>query len=83
MSDQTNSAAEVAQITARRRPIPLVSRVLAKGEPISAPGGRADDFSWPRTSGVNFDTSPLEKTPTPSSASVLVQENFVFEAEVR
>jgi hypothetical protein len=61
----------------------LLSRVLAKGEPISALSGRADDFSWPRTSGVNIDTSPLEKTPTPSSASVLVQENFVFEAEVR
>ena len=55
----------------------LVSRVLAKGEPISAPGGRADDFSWPRTSGVNIDTSPLEKTPTASSASVPVQEKAV------
>ena len=56
---------------------PSVSRVLAKGEPISAPGGRADDFSWPRTSGVNIDTSPLEKTPTASSASVPVQEKTV------
>src|SRR5262249_309961 len=27
-----------------------VSRVLTKGEPVAAPGGRADDFSWPRGS---------------------------------
>jgi hypothetical protein len=55
---------------------PSVSRVLAKGEPISAPGGRADDFSWPRTRGVYIDTSPLEKTPA-GSASVPVQEKAV------
>jgi len=23
-------------------------RVLVKGEPLSAPAGRADDFAWPR-----------------------------------
>jgi len=26
----------------------LASRTLVKGEPLSAPAGRADDFSWPR-----------------------------------
>jgi uncharacterized protein len=26
----------------------IASRVLSKGEPIAAPSGRADDFSWPR-----------------------------------
>jgi uncharacterized protein len=26
----------------------LAARVLVKGEPLSAPAGRADDFSWPR-----------------------------------
>ena len=26
----------------------LAARTLVKGEPLSAPGGRADDFSWPR-----------------------------------
>jgi len=26
----------------------LVARVLVKGEPLSAPAGRADDFAWPR-----------------------------------
>jgi uncharacterized protein len=27
---------------------PLATRVLVKGEPLSAPAGRADDFAWPR-----------------------------------
>jgi hypothetical protein len=26
----------------------LVARVLVRGEPLSAPAGRADDFAWPR-----------------------------------
>jgi hypothetical protein len=26
----------------------LVARTLVKGEPLSAPAGRADDFAWPR-----------------------------------
>ena len=26
----------------------LAARVLIKGEPLSAPAGRADDFAWPR-----------------------------------
>ena len=26
----------------------LAARVLVKGEPLSAPAGRADDFAWPR-----------------------------------
>ena len=29
---------------------PTASKVLVKGEPITAPSGRADDFSWPRGS---------------------------------
>jgi uncharacterized protein len=29
-------------------PSPLATRVLVKGEPITAPTGRADDFVWPR-----------------------------------
>ena len=30
----------------------LAARVLVKGEPITAPRGRADDFIWPRPEGV-------------------------------
>ncbi len=40
------------------------TRVLTKGEAILAPSGRADDFSWPRST-VNIDSN-LE--PTPASA---------------
>jgi uncharacterized protein len=31
---------------------PVAARVLVKGEPVEAPGGRADNFAWPRTEGV-------------------------------
>ena len=33
-------------------PSPLATRVLVKGEPITAPMGRADDFVWPRREGL-------------------------------
>ena len=39
------------------------TRVLSRGEPIAAPSGRADDFSWPRSNGVNIDAGPLEPSP--------------------
>jgi hypothetical protein len=53
-----------------------VSRVLTRGEPVPAPSGRADDFSWPRTRGVSIDTSPLEASPA-SPASSPAQEKSV------
>jgi lysophospholipase L1-like esterase len=45
-----------------------VSRVLTKGEPIPAPSGRGDDFSWPRA-GVKIDTHLPEAPATPASAT--------------
>jgi uncharacterized protein len=33
-------------------PNPLTTRVLVKGESITAPTGRADDFGWPRSEGL-------------------------------
>jgi hypothetical protein len=36
---------------------PTASKVLVKGEPIAAPSGRADDFSWPRGS-MGSEPSP-------------------------
>jgi hypothetical protein len=51
-------------------PDPVASRVLVKGEPISAPAGRADDFSWPR--GSRSDAAASEPAPdavaTPAGA---------------
>jgi uncharacterized protein len=45
---------------------PTVTRVLTKGEPVSPPSGRADDFSWPRNTIVS-DPSLLEITPVPAN----------------
>lgn len=57
---------------------PIVSRTLAKGEPVAAPRGRADDFAWPRqdampppASGATEPTMEAPVTPvapeTPSA----------------
>ncbi len=49
----------------------LAARVLVKGEPLSAPAGRADDFAWPRRD-VGFEQAKLEQAraemPTASAA---------------
>jgi hypothetical protein len=43
-----------------------VSRVLTKGEPVAAPGGRADDFSWPRGSALNVQPSAADPAAAPA-----------------
>jgi hypothetical protein len=43
-----------------------VSRVLTKGEPVAAPGGRADDFSWPRGSALNFQPAAADPAAAPA-----------------
>jgi hypothetical protein len=45
----------------------LAARVLVKGEPLSAPAGRADDFAWPRRD-VGLEQARAEM-PTASAAS--------------
>jgi hypothetical protein len=43
---------------------PMAVRVLTHGDPIPAPSGRADDFSWPRPgSDANADAAPEPVTP--------------------
>jgi hypothetical protein len=66
---------------AAARPIaadPVATRVLTKGEPVPAPSGRADDFSWPRNNAaiadppppVNASVSPERATaPVPNQSS--------------
>ena len=45
---------------------PLATRVLVKGEPITAPRGRADDFVWPRSEGLpGPETSEAALDPAP------------------
>jgi hypothetical protein len=50
----------------------LAARVLVKGEPLSAPAGRADDFAWPRRD-VGLEQAraemPKAEMPTASAAS--------------
>ena len=44
------------------------TRVLTKGEPIAAPNGRADDFSWPRGN-VTLEPATNDPNATPDSAA--------------
>jgi uncharacterized protein len=53
-----------------RAPIDATAtRVLTKGEPISAPSGRADDFSWPRGGpAANAEPAAAEPAAAPAPA---------------
>src|SRR5262249_32317661 len=44
------------------------SRVLTRGETVSAPSGRADDFSWPRGSALNVQPSAADLPAAPPAA---------------
>jgi len=43
-----------------------VSRVLTKGEPIPAPTGRGDDFSWPRGGTPSAEPAAADPVATPA-----------------
>jgi uncharacterized protein len=51
---------------AQREPDAIATRVLSHGEPVVAPAGRADDFSWPR---ADASATPDVVTPPPSAAA--------------
>jgi uncharacterized protein len=42
---------------------PIAARVLIKGEAISAPTGRADDFNWPRGIAATVTAEPISPSP--------------------
>jgi len=55
---------------------PIATRVLVKGEPVPAPRGRADDFAWPRRSGLPEPApgagnagEPEPSSPSPAAAT--------------
>jgi hypothetical protein len=48
-------------------PDPIATRVLVKGEPVPAPSGRADDFSWPRGSNSANPESDVSPAVAPSA----------------
>jgi hypothetical protein len=43
---------------------PIVARVLVKGEPVTPPAGRSDDFTWPRRAIAPFGKDPVVATTT-------------------
>ncbi|RTL51862.1 MAG: DUF459 domain-containing protein [Bradyrhizobiaceae bacterium] len=47
----------------------LAARTLVKGEPLAAPAGRADDFSWPRR-----DIGTLDAPPTASGDNAVTSQ---------
>jgi hypothetical protein len=50
---------------------PVVTRVLTHGDPVAAPSGRADDFSWPRrnnNAGPTAEAAPEAPAPAPQAA---------------
>ena len=55
-----------------------VARVLVKGDALSPPAGRSDDFQWPRRSVAPFGTDPIVATTTePLPAMKAPQETTV------
>lgn len=71
---------------AQRESDPIATRVLSNGEPIPAPAGRADDFSWPRA-GANADsapdiTAPASVSPRPAvPPKVATGKNHIKKSE--
>jgi uncharacterized protein len=51
--------------TVPANPDPVAVRVLTHGDPIAAPSGRADDFSWPRPGG----NAAAEAAPEPAATA--------------
>lgn len=52
---------------------PLATRVLVRGEPVTAPAGRADNFVWPRSGGATIkepepeaDAAQAQSAPEPA-----------------
>jgi uncharacterized protein len=80
LNDDAGESGEL--LGARNGPVPVTSdsiatRVMSRGNAISAPAGRADNFSWPRaeanapipTAVEVVPIAPKSSTPTPPPAS--------------
>jgi hypothetical protein len=48
-------------------PDATASKVLVKGDPVTPPAGRADNFAWPRTDALPPSTPVTEPTPEPAA----------------
>ncbi len=60
-ADLVSGSTELAGGSAARQTIDdeVASRVLAKGEAMPIPAGRADDFAWPRRAPAPLDADPV------------------------
>ena len=60
-ADLVSSSTELAGGSAAKQTVSdeVASRVLAKGEAMPVPAGRADDFAWPRRAPAPLDTDPV------------------------
>lgn len=45
---------------------PLATRVLVRGEPVTAPAGRADNFTWPKSGVATIREGEPEEIPAPA-----------------
>jgi hypothetical protein len=70
----TSVSAEELLGGSQARPAPttngMATPVLTKGEPVSAPSGRADDFSWPRGGPDSADPAAAEPLPARTLVTV-------------
>ena len=48
---------------------PLATRVLVRGEPVTAPAGRADNFAWPRSGVATIREGEPEEVQAPPPAA--------------
>jgi uncharacterized protein len=53
---------------------PLATRVLVRGEPVTAPTGRADNFAWPRSGVATIREGEPEDLQTPSQQPAPLQQ---------
>ena len=60
----------------RRRPAggdPLATRVLVRGEPVTAPAGRADNFAWPRSGAATIREDEPDEVQAPLAPELAPQ----------
>jgi hypothetical protein len=77
LSSNATDSADLAGAGGRANPAlsdPIAAKVLSRGDPLAAPAGRADDFSWPRpgpaaSAAPEIAAQPALLTPPPAAKS--------------
>ncbi len=66
---------------------PIAAKVLSRGESLTAPAGRADDFSWPRpdaSATLNLSPQPVAVAPdTPEKADTAARPDGENQADAK